>query len=107
MATETKYQNLGGTVAIITGAGSGLGEAFARQISQRRRRSRGLFDINGINAKRVANEIGGTAFTVDVADSKCLDETINTVVAQHGHLDIMINNAGIAPPNDEAKIGCN
>jgi 3-oxoacyl-[acyl-carrier protein] reductase len=103
MPTETEHQNLDGAVAIITGAGSGMGEAFARRLANDGAHVV-VLDINATNATRVANDIGGTAFVLDVADSKCLDETINTVVAKHGHLDIMINNAGIAPPNDEAKL---
>lgn len=103
MSTEPENENLRGAVAIITGAGSGMGEAFARRLTNDGAHVV-VLDINSHNASRVANEIHGTAYTVDVADSKCMDETINVVVAQHGRLDIMINNAGIAPPSDEAKL---
>lgn len=103
MAVELEPQPLRDAVAIITGAGSGMGEAFARRLA-----ADGVhvvvLDINETNASRVASEIGGTAYVVDVADSGRMDETINEVVAQHGRLDIMINNAGIAPPSDESKL---
>lgn len=92
-----------GSVAIVTGAGSGLGEAFARRLA-----SDGVhvavLDLNAANAKRVANEIGGTNFTVDVADSESFDKSVDAVFTEHGRLDILINNAGIAPPNNEAKL---
>lgn len=103
MATKPNSDNLDGAVAIITGAGSGLGEAFARRLSNDGALV-AVVDINAANAKRVASEINGIAYTVDVADSKSMDAMVESVAAQHGHLDIMINNAGIAPPNDEAKL---
>ncbi|MEO8162382.1 MAG: SDR family NAD(P)-dependent oxidoreductase [Ilumatobacteraceae bacterium] len=103
MTDERVRDNLRGSVAVITGAGSGMGEAFARRLA-----SDGVhvavLDINTANAKRVANEIDGTYFTVDVADSESFDESIGSVVAQHDRLDILINNAGIAPPTDDAKL---
>ena len=103
MATKPISDNLDGAVAIITGAGSGLGEAFARRLSKDGAIV-AVVDMNAANAKRVASEIKGIAYTVDVADSKSMDAMVDAVAAQHGHLDIMINNAGIAPPNDEAKL---
>ncbi len=91
------------SVAIVTGAGSGLGEAFARRLAKDGVRI-AVLDIDAANAKRVANDIGGTHFTVDVADSACFDNSIDAVVAQYGRLDILINNAGIAPPSNETKL---
>lgn len=103
MSIEPESDSLRGAVAIITGAGSGMGEAFARRLA-----TDGVhvvvLDINAENATRVAREIHGTSYAIDVVDSARFDEIIDAVVAQHGRLDIMINNAGIAPPNDETKL---
>lgn len=103
MVPHSESNPLNGSVAIITGAGSGMGEAFARRLAEDGVHVVAL-DIDAKNALKVANEIHGTSFTADVADSARMDEIIDMVVAQHGRLDIMINNAGIAPPTDEAKL---
>ncbi len=103
MATKPFPENIDGAVAIITGAGSGLGEAFARRLSKDGALV-AVVDINAENAKHVASEINGTPYMVDVADSTSMDAMVDAVVTQHGHLDIMINNAGIAPPSNEAKL---
>lgn len=102
MSFESGSDPLRGTVAIVTGAGSGMGEAFARRLADDGVHV-AAFDINTDSALRVASEIQGTSYTVDVTDSARTDEAIDKVVAQHGRLDIMINNAGIAPPADESK----
>lgn len=103
MVIESGSDPLRGAVAIITGAGSGMGEAFARRLADDGAHVV-VLDINAANGARVAHEVSGTSHAVDVADSARVDETIDMVVAQHGRLDIMINNAGIAPPSDETKL---
>jgi NAD(P)-dependent dehydrogenase (short-subunit alcohol dehydrogenase family) len=93
---------LAGQVAVITGAGSGMGAAFARRLA-----ADGAFvvvnDLSPDAAVAVAAEIGGEAVPFDVGDAGAFDEAIDKVVAIHGHLDIMINNAGIAPPADPER----
>lgn len=94
--------SLGGQVAFITGAGSGLGAAFARRLA-----ADGAHvvvnDRDEAAAGRTAAEIGGEVAAFDVTDSASLDAAVDRVATHHGHLDIMINNAGIAPPTDDAR----
>jgi 3-oxoacyl-[acyl-carrier protein] reductase len=94
---------LDGRIAFITGAGSGLGAASARRLAL----DGALVVVNDINADAataVAAEVGGEATPFDVVDSVAFDAAVDKVVATHGRLDIMVNNAGIAPPPDPARI---
>ena len=84
---------LQGKVAIVTGAGSGIGEATARLMA-REGASVVVADINGAAAERVAEEIGGAvAAAVDVSDESSLVRMIETAVEAFGGLDVLHNNA--------------
>ncbi|MBS3649839.1 glucose 1-dehydrogenase [Pseudaminobacter sp. 19-2017] len=89
-----------GKVAIVTGAGSGIGAAVARQLAQRGA-SVIVSDIDPASAERVAVEIGslgGTAhpFAADVADPAAVEELVGFAVEESGGLHLAVNNAGIS-----------
>ncbi len=89
-----------GQVAIVTGGGSGIGAALVRALT-----ARGatvvIADIDEVGAKSVSDSVradGGTVSTavLDVRDSAAVADLVNQTAAEHGALDLMFNNAGIA-----------
>jgi 3-oxoacyl-[acyl-carrier protein] reductase len=93
---------LHGQVAFVTGGGSGLGAAFARRLA-----ADGaaivVNDLSADAASAVAIDVGGDTAVFDVCDSAAFDAEVDKAVERHGRLDILINNAGIAPPPDPAR----
>jgi NAD(P)-dependent dehydrogenase (short-subunit alcohol dehydrogenase family) len=91
-------ESLEGKAAIVTGAGSGIGEALSRELA-RRGAHVVVADIDGKNAARVATAIAGaggraTAAAIDVASESDVRRMVEDTVAAHGRLDYLFNNAG-------------
>jgi 3-hydroxybutyrate dehydrogenase len=91
--------SLDGKVALITGAASGLGKAIA-ELYAKNGAAVAIADINQQAADAAAAEInaaGGKAIGIamDVTDEAAVDAGTDKVVAEFGHLDILISNAGI------------
>jgi len=86
-------------VAIVTGSGSGIGEATARLMA-REGASVVVADIDGTEAERVAGELdGAVAAEVDVSDESSVIRMIETAVESFGGLDVLHNNASDASTN--------
>jgi NAD(P)-dependent dehydrogenase (short-subunit alcohol dehydrogenase family) len=83
-----------GQAAIVTGGGSGLGEAVARELARQGAKV-AVLDVNAANAERVAAEIGGKAFVADITDTASLTKALEGAEAAHGTARIVMNIAGI------------
>lgn len=96
-------KNLNGKVAVITGAGSGMGKELAIQLAAKGVKV-AINDWNGENLEATAAIVqknGGTVLAkrYDVADQEAVYIFKDEVLAKFGQVDIVINNAGIALPS--------
>ncbi|MEW9872975.1 3-oxoacyl-ACP reductase [Arthrobacter sp. HS15c] len=87
---------LAGKVAVVTGAARGIGAAIARTL-HRDGATLVLVDIPaaGDHLAAVANEVHGTALQLDIGREDAGQRIIEHALQRHGHLDIVIHNAGI------------
>ena len=88
-------------VAVITGAGSGIGLATARRFAAEGAKVVAV-DISEDAGKAIAQEVGGEFVACDVSDEEQVKALFDGVVERHGHVDIAFNNAGISPPDDDS-----
>jgi NAD(P)-dependent dehydrogenase (short-subunit alcohol dehydrogenase family) len=99
---------LAGKVALITGAGSGIGAATARLMA-----AEGatvvLVGLPAAGVEAVANELGqagrqALAITADVADSQQMRDAVGWALGHYGRLDIVVANAGIQMHQEDVNL---
>jgi 3-oxoacyl-[acyl-carrier protein] reductase len=101
MARLTKLsRSIAGSVAIITGAASGMGRATAHLFADEGARL-ALIDINAGALQSVAHEVQSVGadvlqLTVDLSDRQAVESAIANVGKHFGAIDILVNNAGFA-----------
>ncbi len=97
-------QPLADSVALVTGASRGIGEAIARTLARDGARVVGL-DIppQADDLSRVCAEIGGSTITVDITDPDAPATICERLQSEHGGVDIVVHNAGVT--KDKTIVG--
>lgn len=99
MTTTEVTQRFAGRVALVTGAGGGIGSAISRRLA-----SEGahvfVSDVNDAAAKEVADSLTGEGFSAeplvfDLLDPAACGAAVQAIVDGRGGLDVLINNAGV------------
>jgi NAD(P)-dependent dehydrogenase (short-subunit alcohol dehydrogenase family) len=90
---------LEGKVCVITGAGGGMGADAAVRFAEEGALVT-VADVDGAAAEKVADEVGGLAVQVDVADEASVQRMYLAAAERFGGIDVLYNNAGISPADD-------
>ena len=106
--TARGTMRLDGRVAVITGAGSGIGRAIAASLASRGARL-ALVDRDEAGLAETVRTIGGdgrrvTAHPLDVTDREAIRALPDAVAAAHGSCDLLFNNAGVALQGTFAEV---
>ena len=96
------HDSLSSKVVLVTGAGRGIGRAIAERFAKAGS-AVAVNDVDGQAAAATAGAIsdgGGTATAVqaDVSDSAQVGAMVDSIMAGHGRIDVLVNNAGIVSP---------
>src|SRR5882757_2133625 len=92
---------LAGKIAVVTGAGSGIGLATVRRFAAEGAKVV-CADIDPDAGDKAAVEVGGLFVKVDVTSESDVAAMFAAVIDEYGRLDISFHNAGISPPEDDS-----
>jgi NAD(P)-dependent dehydrogenase (short-subunit alcohol dehydrogenase family) len=92
---------LAGKVAVVTGAGSGIGLATVRRFTAEGAKVV-CADVDEVSGQAAAAEVGGKFIAVDVTSEENVRSLFAETVETFGGLDVVFNNAGISPPDDDS-----
>jgi short-subunit dehydrogenase len=100
MSPSGNALRLEGGVAVITGAGSGIGRALAHRLA-REKMSLALADVDSTGLTETVEQLGGASASlschlVDVADRARMERFVAEVVERHGRVTLLMNVAGVA-----------
>jgi len=94
-------QRLQDRVAVVSGAGSGIGLASARRMAAEGARVVAV-DIDKVAGQAAAEETSGVFMAADVSSEEDVRRLFDDVAGEFGRIDIAFNNAGISPPEDDS-----
>lgn len=94
-------KRLDGRVAVITGAGSGIGLATAKRLADEGAKVVAV-DTNEETGKKIASEVKGIFVKADVTSREEVENMYKVAFDTYGRIDIAFNNAGISPPDDDS-----
>ena len=94
-------KRLEGRVAVITGAGSGIGYATAKRLASEGAKVV-VADTNEETGNKVATEVGGLFVKCDVTNEAQVANLYKVAFDTYNRIDIAFNNAGISPPDDDS-----
>lgn len=101
--TSTIRYGLQARVCIVTGAAQGIGAACARRFAREGARLI-LADVADAPGQALATELGALYVHCDVGDKTQVDTLVSRVVAEHGRIDVLVNNAGIFKAADFLEV---
>ena len=84
-----------GKVALVTGAGRGIGRALCRELLHRGAEGVAIGDLDGELAAGTARELGGLGVQCDVSDPAAVRALVAATVGRFGRVDILVSNAGL------------
>jgi NAD(P)-dependent dehydrogenase (short-subunit alcohol dehydrogenase family) len=84
-----------GSVALVTGAGRGIGRALCREFARRGAAGIVVADLDGRLAEDAARELGGLGLSCDVSDAEQVARLVTRAVERYGRVDILVSNAGL------------
>jgi NAD(P)-dependent dehydrogenase (short-subunit alcohol dehydrogenase family)/pimeloyl-ACP methyl ester carboxylesterase len=97
---RTGRREVRGKLALVTGAGAGIGRATAVELARQGARKVVIVDLDSVAAKESAEAIRGAGaetavYQADVSDEAAMNDLGAQVLREHGVVDILVNNAGI------------
>ena len=94
-------ERLRGRVAVVTGAGSGIGLASARRLAEEGARVVAV-DVDEVSGRAAAAEVDGLFVRADVSSEEDVRSAFAEVYETCGAIDVSLHNAGVSPPADDS-----